>query len=401
MANIKLKNSQGVEQVYENVNEVLLPKADGSGNISTFLALGQMTTFVKDNMVDIYVRQDNPVGVATMQPTEPTKEGYWFKGWSLSGHEYISANKVVLPFTFNEDTTLYAMWVETPSATATITGFGSENISSIQYNIDAQFPLSFDEETDQFGNIFVKIPTIYRKIIETVDGQITAIQMSTRQIDSTYVPYSCFVRPNGTVAPYILIGKYCMSSTEVANSVNATAKTMTISVGRGLARARGNGYQLYDWQIRQLFNDLTVAFKRTVKVNDTTILGIAHWNNNIWIDGFCHNSADYYICYDPSKYVDSPTASTTGYSKLSYSMPTSTTYIKKLGYDSNHPFAQFPAEGGGTSETYYPDQSYYFTGNRPVLCRVGSAGADYGLFYFGGGFDWSSASSCRLCYRPI
>jgi len=403
MANIKLKNAQGQTVTYNEVAVIKVKDTDDN-DVNFTISLGQQTTFMKDTN-DLYQMQNQNTGVATSIPTEPTKVGYWFKGWSNVSHEYIPANKVSLPQVFNTDTTLYGMWLETPSATASVTGLGSQYTSGVTFNVSADFPTTFSEETDTFGNVFVKIPTIYRKIITTTDNQIVDMQLSTTKIDDDYKPYPCFVKEDGTtVMPYILIGKYCMSSSSQANSVNATPVSMTIGAGRTLARALGNGYQLYDWQMRQLFNDLVIVARRSVNVNANPLIGIDHLASDIWVDGYAHNNTDWIFSYKPSKYVDNPTSSTDGYNLASYSCPSASGQeIKKLGYDSNHPFFNNVSEviSDSAYNSYYYDAWYYSGGNHPVYSYVSFGDAFVGLFYSVSANGWSHAIRVRLCYRPI
>ena len=132
------------------------------------------------------------------------------------------------------------------AASITVDGLGSENPSSVTFTEEGEFDWDFAEVTDANNNIFIQIPTMYRKINTITDAQITSFTLSDKKIDATYEPYPCFV-DGANVLPYVLIGKYCCSSTSVANSVNANYATQTLQVGRTNARALGTGYQLYDW----------------------------------------------------------------------------------------------------------------------------------------------------------
>ena len=182
---------------------------------------------------------------------------------------------------------------------------------------------------------------------------------------------------------------------------------MTLGTGRSLCKAKGTGYQMMDAAMFMFWRDLALACSEKVDFNNgsgvATYLGLARMTEGgWWIDGLAHNNATYLYSNKPSEYKDSPSAGSNGYEALSYSMPTSSNYITKLGYDSNHPTINLPSEAsGGSQSSYYCDYVYYSSGNRPCNVNVGRAYAYYGLFYLSGNDDWSDAGGVRLCYRPI
>ena len=182
-----------------------------------------------------------------------------------------------------------------------------------------------------------------------------------------------------------------------------------MATARPLAQAKGTGYQLYDWQMQRLFQDLSLCYKKTVNVNQNPLLGIYHLDRGIWIDGIARVNSKWLCAYDPSKYVNSPYYTnandhTDGYSQVGYDAPTgSNKTIKKLGYDANNPFFNYPSELTDESgyATYYCDGYYYASGNYPVYSYVSYSLANAGLFYCNTSDDWSYANGVRLCYRPI
>lgn len=301
-------------------------------------------------------------------------------------------------------------WVYKMPRFATVSGLGSSSPSSVTFNVDADFDFNFEEVTDSLDNIFIKIPTLYRKV-NTIssDSQITSYTISTVKIDSSYLPYPCFVKEDGvSVMPYILIGKYMSSSTSTCNSVNATYVIQTLATARPLARALGTGYQLYDWMFRDLFQDLVCCYLRTVNTNNgagfSSILGIEHQQNSFWCDGVSQRDRTWLFSYKPSMYVNEPTTSTSGYNTVNYTSPsnTSTNNITVLGYDANHPFFNYPKTASGTTYTsYYCDAFRYAAGSHPVDCVVGSANAYFGVFHCYVHLWWTDTLGVRLCYRPI
>ena len=363
--------------------------------------LDNTITFKSDN-VD-YAINSVASGNTIQAPTQPTKSGNVFKGWENSSQQVVT-----FPYTptlASED--LNAKWQ--PASKAIVSGLGSLSPSSVTFNVDASFDFNFEEVTKD-GNVFIKIPTMYRKVNSSNNGQITGYTLSNAKLDDTYEPYPCFVKEDGTsVMDYILIGKYMSSSTTVMNSVNARFASQTIGNARTNVNQMDAGYQLYDWQIHKLFQDLVCCFKKTINTNDGTgfdeILGIAHQKNGFWIDGVAAPSSgnNWLFSEKPSKYIDQPSSSSDGYYQVNYARPTSDGEVSALGYDTTHPFANYPKSVTSNSRynTYYCDAYYYSSGSRPVYCVVGDADAYRGVFRCYTGYDWSYADGVRLCFRPL
>ena len=293
---------------------------------------------------------------------------------------------------------------------ASVTGLGNSDPTTVVFTRDTNFPTSFEEVTKD-GDTFIKIPTMYRKVDAVTDNQITAFTMATAQIDGDYKPYPCFVDENGNTLDYILIGKYWNTSSDSMNSTTETSSPSTKTIGnaRTQAQARGTGYQQFDWMMQRFWQDLIILLKQTVNTNAGTAwtyddIGI-YWGTAFgWIDGFAQNSTSISVSYAPTKYADSATSATTGYTGVSYQLPsTNGREIQKLGYDANNPFVNYPSAvvNNSSYNTYYCDAYYYSSGNHPLLSYVGSAYADYGAFGCAVSNGWSGAGSVRLCYRPL
>lgn len=319
-------------------------------------------------------------------------------------------------------------WVSATETTGymSVSGLGNQSSTSQVYTYDSNFPRSFEEVQDTYGNVFIKIPKMYRKVLSSTDGQITGFAIATSQLDSSYEVYPCFIdrTNNNAILPYILIGKYCTSSNSTANSVKASPTSMNQHTGRTACRNRGTGYQMYDWQIQKLFTDLGLVISRMVNIERGhplhEIMGIAHQQQNIWVDGVVKGSSDdaqqWYICYDPDDYQNagggtstSTTASesqilSNGYVKVGYKSPSANEYIGKLGYDTNNPFFNYPDStrvSVGSNTNYYCDNFTFGSGSRPVFCLVGAADGGYGWFGCFSSVGWAGTGSVRLCYRPI
>ena len=332
----------------------------------------------------------------------------------ISGASVVSVDKATGTIVIGTATANIVMTVTAlaPLAAAilTVSGLGAEDPTTVTFTEEgATFDWNFPEVTVD-GNIFIKIPTMYRKVNTVVDNQITSFSLSDTKADNTYEPYPCFLDSDGTtVLDYVLIGKYCSSSTSVMNSVNATKANQTLATGRTNARALGTGYQLYDWQIQKLFVDLALLKSKKVNFQDgsatiSEYLGIAHLDQATWVDGIYHNDTTWYAALNPDNYASNPSSSQTGYFALSYAAPTgSGTEVKALGYDSNHPFVNYPSSEVSNSSynTYYCDGYYYSSGSRPVYSNVGYALAYSGLWRCNGYFAWSDSCGVRLCFKPL
>lgn len=295
---------------------------------------------------------------------------------------------------------------------ATVTGLGNEDPTSVVFTKDSEFPTSFEEWTDSHSNVFIKIPTMYRKVLASSDGQITSFAMATSKLDNDYVPYPVFVY-NGNVLPYVYIGKFCYSSTTVARSRQGYDATyIAIDNARQLARAVGTGYQQYDVHFQKLFVDLALLISQDVNFQKSSTgyidqyLGLWHLSKATWIDGICASSNnEWLVCYDPANYVDQATSSSTGYSLLNYVLPTqsSAQEVKTLGYDTSHPFINFPATtiSNSSYNTYYCDAFGRQSGSHPAYSTVGYNGAVNGLWMCSTSSGWNNSQYARLCYRPI
>lgn len=173
-----------------------------------------------------------------------------------------------------------------------------------------------------------------------------------------------------------------------------------------------------------MWQDLIICLYKTVNINGgilaitTDRIGLV-WsvpgelqdNIGILIDGVCHIDSSWVCSNLPSKYIDSPTATSEGYMLVSgYTAPTKGNEIKKLGYDSAQPFFNYPSEvvtkSNSNYDTYYCDIYSYAKGNK---CLVGivtfqsypKSNAYAGAFACGATLGWSHIDRVRLCYRPV
>lgn len=297
----------------------------------------------------------------------------------------------------------------------TVANLGSENPSNVTFTKDADFTKAGlgIEDVTVGTDVFVKIPTMYRKVESVSDNQITSFTVSNKP-GSGFVPYSCFVDENGNTLPYILIGKYWnTSSSGCVSTTEADGAAMKLSdTNRGYATAKGTGYQLFDWQIQKLWQDLIICLKETVNTNAGTAwtydeLGI-YWAKGIgWIDGIIASSQSWRYCTKPSKYASLSGTSDpipSDYSTASYARQTTTpAEVSKLGYDENCPFFSYATAVtvNYSYDTYYCDSCNYASGNYPVNSSPGIVNAVAGVYQYGAAQGWNVSQSVRLCYRPI
>lgn len=302
----------------------------------------------------------------------------------------------------------------TPRASASVRGLGSEDPDDIIFEVDEEFPTTFEEVTIG-DDVFIKFPTFYRRVDNVVDGQITAFTISTLKIDNDFQPYPCFIDyVNGGTLPYVLIGKYLNSNGDnIANSVNATPSAISINDNIiSMARRRGDYFQSYDWQFHKLFLDLKMVIEQDIRFDLTcdTCLGLAHmsyYNQNssyILVVGY-GASADHstwVVEYDPRNYEMNINQVATKTS-LSYRILDGSTsgVVKSLGYDNDNPFANFATE---TIERTSANQTkYYCSFEAKAISHVGlSMYGSHGNSLFGTATQAITGYKYgRLCYRPI
>lgn len=294
---------------------------------------------------------------------------------------------------------------------ASVSNLGAQDPNAVVFNTPADSVPKPWSEVEFNGDVFIKFPKMYKKIVTVTDNQITAFEIANAKLDDDYKLYPCFIDESGNELDYILVGKYMSKSSTTCDSVaSGSVVIQTLLNGRTRVRARGTGYQLMDWRIQRLWQDLLICAMKTVNTNSgsgitTDVLGLYWGDNGQWIDGFCHIDSSWVYSNSPSKYIDSPTALSEGYAAISaYTAPTTNAQeIKKLGYDSTQPFFNYPGATVSNSSynTYYCDSYHYSSGNHPVNASLGDPYAFAGVFRCAGDGGWSYSNGVRLCYRPI
>lgn len=301
---------------------------------------------------------------------------------------------------------------------ASVSNLGAQNPNAVVFNTPADSVPKPWSEVEFNGDVFIKFPKMYKKIVTVTDNQITAFEIANAKLDDDYKLYPCFIDESGNELDYILVGKYMSKSKDTCNSVDSgsVVSYQTLSIARTKARARGTGYQLMDWRIHRLWQDIIICAMKTVNTNSgsgitTDVIGF-EWGSNSsqCIDGINRNNKTWLYSNTPSKYIDKPTADSEGWASISeYTVPTATDYgeIKKLGYDSAQPFFNYPSAIVTNSlyNSYFCDACYFPSNSSDSpFTSVGQKYSLVGVFYFYGGEGTTliaGTTGVRLCYRPI
>lgn len=297
-------------------------------------------------------------------------------------------------------------YIKIDSWKCTVANLGSENPTSVTFTHEGTMP-TFEEITFN-SDIFIKIPTMYRKVNTVVDNQITSYTISNNKTDDEYKPYPCFLKEDGiTIMPYILIGKYFSSSSTTCNSIQTSATSNYSENGRANAVAKGKGYQLYDWMIHKLWQDLITCKMNNININsgtgiNTDSLGLYWSSYEAYIDGISHFPSFVAFSYKPTAYIDNPRWNAPNYNSDIYAISTNSGVIKNLGYNSDHPFVNYPTSVEKSSENiYYCDVYTSSTDTSPIISTIGGKSKNYGAFFVNAASSWRVKHYIRLCYRPI
>ena len=314
--------------------------------------------------------------------------------------------------------------------------------SEITSDFDSCYPWSdIEEVTDEFGNVFIKIPKFYSKITKIPN------EMTTHQISGTkYDGFDTLFKIGGREIDYVLIGKYEGSGSEsrVYSHKNKLPLTgVGVDSYRTACRANGEGYQQYDlvidciikelWLVEMKTQDVqsimrgrTAAYEEGKQITGTTdgvgtptssgsatsntdgkhackYRGIENpWGDlDKWCDGIKFDSSSIYICTDPDAYSSSDSQypyvaypqlwKSSGYvigwnpvaqdSILSFiSSVTSQSSAEKKGY------CDWAANGGSALAC----GGTHTSGNHAGLWCYSRDIKDNALYWTGG----------RLCYKP-
>lgn len=322
--------------------------------------------------------------------------------------------------------------------------------SEITSDFNSCYPWSeMQEVTDEYDNVFIRIPKFYTKITKGANGACK-YQISGCRYDGFS---TLFIDGKGNETDYVLVGKYEGSGSS-SRVYSKSGKTVLVNINignfRNGCRANGEGYQQYDFLIdailKQLFmiefatTDCQSIMKGWTAQNNSAALITGHtdtvktpsgsananhasncttcntdgyhackyrgienlWGNVwTWCDGISFSSQKIFICTDPTAYESAKTSAPYFYMgdrTLSEGRSSVITQFQKM------PLLGFTTTAS-SSATAYPDL-YRPSGSGTVLCVSGdwSSGTDAGLWYWDSCcgasysvFPWGG----RLCYKPV
>lgn len=304
-------------------------------------------------------------------------------------------------------------WVDFTNNTTTLTGdpdthpvYMGINRCNVSDNgtINAYYGDAGYTEDGSNGQVMVKIPKFYYKVTPDSDGGLDGVNIRkcTWEISDTaddgFTLHPAFHDASGNEIDYFLYGAFdgvgqrdstygtsYNTSTDklssVAGSSMLPSNNFTRATARTMATNRGTGW--YSVGVKQTmavqmlmaveygFNSqigigqgvvsasaATYAGQTTGNVtsgtqdNKTTPVnwrGIENFWGNIWdwIDGLNVNERVPYFC-NSYTFVDN---TSTGYTQISFSLPSSNNFISALGYDSNNDWIMLPSEASGASAT--------------------------------------------------
>ena len=292
------------------------------------------------------------------------------------------------------------------------------------------------------GQVMVKIPKFYYKVTPDSDGGLDGVHIRkcTWEISDTaddgFTLHPAFHDASGNEIDYFLYGAFdgvgqrdstygtsYNTSTDklssVAGSSMLPSNNFTRATARTMATNRGAGW--YSVGVKQAmavqmlmaveygFNSqigigqgvvsasaATYAGQTTGNVtsgtqdNKTTPVnwrGIENFWGNIWdwIDGLNVNERVPYFC-NSYTFVDN---TSTGYTQISFSLPSSNNFISALGYDSNNDWIMLPSEASGASATSaIGDYCSSYSG-----WRIAPLGGRWTHGSYAGAFYWDCISS--------
>ncbi len=308
-------------------------------------------------------------------------------------------------------------------------------------DFDSCYPWSgIVRETLSTGDVMVKIPKFWFRRYR--EGNIEYIKIADKAATG-FTLHPAF-KHGGVECDHIYVGAYKTSSNNKSVTGATPQANQTRATMRNNAKNKGAGWSLIDIStlsaIQMLmlteFADNNMQFKigrgycdgnnNVLKTGscdsvpnltgrpagtdgkvDVVWRGIEGLWGNVyeWIDGINWNSGTYYVCNDPSQYVDD---TTTNYTAMSFNGQTnwSSSYITQEGLDTgSNPHVMLPSvAGSGSATTYDCDACWSGTGWR-VFKYGGSrdAGSACGLFtasFLSASSDTASFFGSRLLYIP-
>lgn len=333
---------------------------------------------------------------------------------------------------------------ESPTLTRTYDAIGLTyqklEDGNIRSDFDNAYPWSdITEVTDSIGNVFMRIPKFYYRLIGNPTTATFDLEISGVRHDG----FKTLFEKDGIEFDYIDIGKYEASTESGDKLVSKSGKTIARSLTQGQARnyckANGTGYQLYDYISDQILRFLfyiefattdSQSIMRGVSDADNPIYttgetdsiisksgsennddglhsfkyrGVENIYGNLWhhCDGVLNIGNSVYLCKDPSKYTygDGSTVPT-GYF-IAGNRKLQSGYVSVISTLNNDSLLEITAVDG-TAASFYAD--YFYAGSGYCGLLVGGY-ANYGdangiTCRFSNTLSSYQYVASRLCRRP-
>ena len=310
--------------------------------------------------------------------------------------------------------------------------------SEITSDFDKCYPWSnIEEVTDDFGNVFVKIPKFYSKITKNSDGtykhQLSGVK---------HEGFDTLFKVGNREIDYVMVGKYEGSGPtgRLYSKANQRPVTgMNLDRCRGWCKANGEGYQQYDFLIDLIIKELWLVEMATTN-SQSIMYGYANNNSskintgatdsvatpsgspesntdgqhackyrgieNLWgniptlCDGISFSDSSVYICTEPNAYQKGKITEPYALYGTTVSQYGCVNAVAPLKEGSLIQYVTVVANSGYS--VYYCDTSRQ---SGDTLCCGGSwdSGTDAGLWCW---VDSTLASGSqsrvggRLCYKP-
>jgi hypothetical protein len=322
--------------------------------------------------------------------------------------------------------------------------------SEITSDFDNCYPWSdIEEVTDQFGNVFIKIPKFYSKITE-FSGRKYWHQLSGTKHEG----FDTLFKIGERELDYVMVGKYEGSgSKEMIYSKSGQKPLVQITMDnyRSGCAANGPGYQQYDFLIDLIIKELWLVEMKTTNCQ-SIMYGYANNNSNkittgttdsvatpsgspvsntdgkhackyrgienpwgdieTWCDGISFNGLSVYVCTEPTAYS---AGKTTEPYKYYGKRSEGHSYVKSFGPLTTGSLIQYNkwiseyVDSDTSDSTYFSDYvSTHNTepeGKGTILCCGGYMNYETmaGLWCYDGSqvasFSHGSIGG-RLCYKP-
>ena len=310
--------------------------------------------------------------------------------------------------------------------------------SEITSDFDNCYPWSNIEEiTDDFGNVFVKIPKFYSKITKNADGTYKHQLSGTK-----HEGFDTLFKVGAKEIDYVMVGKYegSGSSSKVYSKSGQTPLVeITMDNFRNGCKAHGAGYQQYDFLIDLILKELWLVEMATTDCQ-SKMYGYANGNKskintgatdtvatptgspisntdgkhackyrgieNLWgniakfCDGISFNGSSVYVCTEPTAYSKGKTTLPYEYYGT---RATTSGYVKTVAPLAEGSLIQYVTSADWSyNGTYYCDAAYA-EGTHLACGSTWEGSLAAGLWAWASytaSFSGNDVTGGRLCYKP-